>query len=94
LAFGNTERSASLELVNFVQKAADLVEREGGNRFPQLRELGGEWFRGEDYVFLWGLDGVRYVYPPDTTGEGKKTLHLKDIHGKPIGEWIVAKARR
>jgi len=38
---------------------------------------------------VWGLDGMRYVYPPDVSGEGKNMLDLKDINGKPIGKLFV-----
>jgi signal transduction histidine kinase len=35
---------------------------------------------------------MRYVYPPNPSGEGKYMLKLKDINGKPIGKWIVSRA--
>jgi signal transduction histidine kinase len=84
--------SPSTELIGFVQKAVSLVEREGETSFAKFRRPDSEWFHGNQYVFIWGLDGMRYVYPPDTSGEGKNMLSLKDINGKPIGRWIVARA--
>jgi len=84
---------ASAEVVAFVQRAAALVESEGEASFPRFRECDSEWFRGDRYVFVWGLDGMRHVYPPDPSGEGKNMLALKDVNDKPIGEWLVAKAR-
>jgi hypothetical protein len=84
--------SASGELSDFVRNAAHLIEQEGESAFPRFREAGSEWFRDDRYVFVWGLDGMRYVYPPDPSGEGKNMRHLTDVKGKPIGEWFIAKA--
>ncbi len=77
------------ELVSFVVSAAEEIEKVGEEAFPQFREKGGKWFRNDSYVFVWGLDGMRYVYPPDLSGEGKNMLGLEDINGKPIGRMIV-----
>jgi len=75
------------ELVTFVNAAVELIEEYGEEAFPQFKE--DEWFVGDLYVFVWGLDGMRYVYPPDPAGEGKNMLELKDINGKPIGKLFV-----
>jgi len=77
------------ELVSFVVSAAEEIEKVGEEAFPQFREKGGKWFRNDSYVIIWGLDGMRYVYPPDLSGEGKNMLGLEDINGKPIGRMIV-----
>jgi signal transduction histidine kinase len=89
--FADTKHSAS-ELISFVREAADLVEKEGEAAFPKLRDPEGEWFKGDTYVFVWGLDGLRRVFPPDTAGEGRNMRDLKDINGKPIGQWFIARA--
>jgi signal transduction histidine kinase len=80
------------ELISLVQEAAELIEREGEAAFPQLRDPGGKWFEEDSYVFVWGLDGKRHVFPPDTTGEGQNMRNLKDINDKPIGRWFIARA--
>ena len=87
----DTKHSAS-ELISFVQAAADLVEKEGEAAFPKFRDPEGEWFEGDSYVFVWGLDGTRHVFPPDTAGEGQNMRNLKDINDKPIGQWFIARA--
>jgi signal transduction histidine kinase len=89
--FAETKHSAG-ELISFVQKAAALIEQEGEAAFPKFRDPGGKWFEDDSYVFVWGLDGKRYVFPPDTTGEGKNMRDLKDINDKPIGQWFIARA--
>lgn len=92
LAFAADRESASGELVRFVHSATALIEQEGERAFPKFREAGGPWFSGDEYVFIWGLDGMRYVYPPDPSGEGENMRRLKDVKGKPIGEWFIARA--
>jgi signal transduction histidine kinase len=90
-AFAGTQHSAS-ELIAFVRQAAALIEKEGEAAFPQFREPGSEWFEGDRYVFVWGLDGKRYVFPPDTSGEGQNMRDLRDVNNKPIGQWFIARA--
>ena len=85
-------KDLSTELISFVQAAAELIEKEGEAAFPKLRDPGGKWFEDDSYVFVWGLDGTRHVFPPDTTGEGKNMRNLKDINDKPIGQWFIARA--
>lgn len=92
LGFAADEDSASAELVSFVRDAAALIEQEGEAAFPKFRKPAGKWFHGDEYVFVWGLDGMRYVYPPDPSGEGENMRRLKDVKGKPIGEWFIARA--
>ena len=77
------------ELVSFVNRAVDLIEKYGEEAFPQFRIKGSEWDHDDLYIFVWGVDGMRYVYPPDVSGEGKNMLDLKDINGKPIGKLFV-----
>jgi signal transduction histidine kinase len=89
--FADTKHSAS-ELISFVQAAADLIEKEGEAAFPKLRDPEGEWFEGDSYVFVWGIDGIRHVFPPDTAGEGQNMRDLRDINDKPIGQWFIARA--
>jgi signal transduction histidine kinase len=87
----DTKHSAS-ELITFVRKATALIETEGEAAFPKFRDPEGEWFEGDNYVFVWGLDGIRHVFPPNTAGEGQDMRDLKDINNKPIGRWFIARA--
>ena len=89
--FADTKHSAS-ELISFVKEAAALIEKEGEAAFPKFRDPGSKWFEGNRYVFVWGLDGIRRVFPPDTAGEGQDMRDLKDINNKPIGRWFIARA--
>jgi len=77
------------ELVSFVNSAVELIEKNGEEVFPQFKLKGSQWLHNDLYIFVWGLDGMRYVYPPDPSGEGKNMLELKDINEKPIGKLFV-----
>lgn len=83
------EHEETIDLIRFVDDAVELIEKEGEESFPRFREKNGEWFTGDRYIFVWGIDGIRYVYPPDTGGEGKNMLGLEDVDGKPIGRLFV-----
>ena len=81
------------DLVALVEAAAEAVQQQGEAVFPQFRIEGSRWYQGDKYVFVWDLQGNRYVYPPDVEHERANVLNLKDAGGKPIGEMIVAAAK-
>jgi signal transduction histidine kinase len=89
--YADTQHAAG-ELIAFVRQAAALIEKVGEAAFPEFREPGGKWFEGDRYVFVWGLDGKRHVFPPDTGGEGQDMRDLRDVNDKPIGRWFIARA--
>ncbi len=88
------QHQATKELINFVDKAAHLVAEKGEEAYPMFRDKGSEWFLNNDYIFIWGMDGERYVYPPDVSGEGKNMSDLKDVNAKPIGKMIIESAEK
>ena len=85
-------KPATRNLVAFVEAAAAAVHQEGEEAFPDFRRVGGPWYQGDRYIFVWDLQGNRYVYPPDPEHERGNFLNLKDVGGKPIGKMIVAAA--
>jgi len=72
-----------------VVEAADLIEDKGEDAFSELRQEGTKWFHDDTYVFVWMTDGVRVVYPPDPSGEGKNMSTLVDVTGKAIGRLFI-----
>ncbi len=88
----NYENEETKELVLFVNEATQEIEKFGEKAFPQFREKNSKWFYNSTYVIVWGLDGMRYVYPPDVSGEDKNMLDMKDINDKPLGKMLVEKA--
>lgn len=80
-------------LVALVEAAADAVRQHGEQVFANFRQEGSPWYKGDHYIFVWDLQGNRYVYPPDIKHEQGNMLNLKDVGGKPIGRMIVDAAK-
>ncbi|MBI4814574.1 MAG: cache domain-containing protein [Methanobacterium sp.] len=85
-----SESRQKTELVSLVDQAAQLIEEQGETAFPELRS--SSWAHNDSYVFVWRLDGIRVVYPPDPSGEGKNMTDLVDSQGKPIGQLFIQTA--
>jgi cytochrome c len=78
-------------VVALVDGASQLISEKGVQAFPELRTA--PWVNGDLYVFVWQMDGIRVVYPPDASGEGKNMSSLKDSTGKPIGQLFIQTAQ-
>ena len=87
------ENPETLELVQLVADAAELVRKEGEKAFTKFRQPNSQWRSGERYIFVLDPDGVMQVHP-DPELEGHDTLELKDVHGKPIIRGLIAAALR
>jgi signal transduction histidine kinase len=74
---------------SLVKDAINLIEEKGEESFPEFRKEGGKWYHDDYYIFVWTINGVRVVYPPDPSGEGKNMSDLEDINGKPIGKLFI-----
>ncbi len=83
----HAKEAAAIEA--FVQSAAALIEEKGDEAFHAFRQKGSKWFHDDQYIYVWNMEGFRYVYPPDVKGEGKNVRDLKDIDEKPIGELMI-----
>lgn len=81
------------EVVLLVETAVEAVEALGEGVFADFRVQGGQWYRGDLYVFVWDLEGNRYVYPPDPEHERQNLLNLQDAGGKPIGRMFIERAQ-
>jgi len=86
------EDKQKAELVSLVDQAVQLIAEQGEAAFPELRS--SQWVHNDSYVFVWRLDGIRVVYPPDPSGEGKNMTSLVDYEGKPIGELFIQTAEK
>lgn len=87
----SAENQQKEELVSMVNQATQLIEQQGESAFPELRS--SSWVHNDSYMFVWRLDGIRVVYPPDVTGEGKNMTDLVDSDGKPIGKLFIQTAQ-
>jgi signal transduction histidine kinase len=81
------------DLVALVEAAAAAVHDRGEAAFADFRVENSRWYKGNSYVFVWDLQGNRYVYPPDVEHERTNVLDLRDAGNKPIGRMIIAAAK-
>jgi len=86
----NPNKDAVITLVN---NAVAEVAAKGAEAFDEFRQKDSPWFQGDRYVFVWGIDGMRYCYPPDVSGEGKNMADLCDPAGRPIGRQFISTAQ-
>ena len=75
--------------VSQVNSAVELIEVEKEQAFPQFREKDSQWFYDDFYIFVWRIDGIRMVYPPNVSIEGQDMSELVDFNDKPIGKIFI-----
>jgi signal transduction histidine kinase len=81
---GADERQENVS--NLVREAATLIQQNGEEAFPQIREK-GKFYTDDFYIFVWKVEGdkiTRVVYPPDLNQEGVDVSNLKDDNGVSI----------
>ncbi|MCK9203707.1 MAG: cache domain-containing protein [Bacteroidales bacterium] len=81
----------TINLVNLVNDAADLIAQRGESAFKSFMTDGSRWRTGETYIFICGIKGDIFVHE-DTSLIGKNEYGLRDINGKPIIQWFIRKA--
>jgi signal transduction histidine kinase len=87
---GNDERQENVVLL--VTEAANLVQQNGEEAFPQFRTP-GKFFTDDFYIFVWKVEGdkiTRVVYPLDSNGEGVDVSDLKDNYGVSLTKMFMA----
>lgn len=79
------------QLIALVKDAAEMVRLKGEVAFTDFRISGSRWRKGEAYIFVLDPSGNMIVHP-DPALEGKNTIDLKDINGRPIIRGLIAAA--
>ncbi|MCE5215230.1 MAG: cache domain-containing protein [Methanobacterium sp.] len=74
-----------------VDRAVDQIQSKGEAAFQEFNSP--IWYQGDTYIFVWRMDGIRVVYPPDQSGIGQNMTDLKDINGKNIGMLFIQTAK-
>jgi signal transduction histidine kinase len=87
------EHEETRRLVALVKEAAELIHAQGEKAFGEFRVAGSRWRQGDTYVFVLDREGNMLVHP-DPALEGRNTLDLKDIIGKPIIRGLIDAATR
>ena len=78
----NFKYNQTRQLVEYVNKAALLIEQKGESAFEELRSV--PWYYGEHYIFVDNLDGVEIFNPAFPAIEGKNLMDFKDSWGKRV----------
>jgi signal transduction histidine kinase len=71
-------------IVQQVDAAARLLQRQGRSAFETLRDRRGPYFFHDTYVFVDTPDGVEVLNPAFAEVEGRNILQLKDKNGKAM----------
>ena len=87
------EHQASRDLVDFVTRAAGLVEKSGARACEAFKQEGGEWLEGERYVFVLDMQGNAICHPNPSL-EGRNLTEVRDPDGKPIMKLILRQLSR
>lgn len=88
------EIDTKVDIENLVNDAVELIEQKGEEAFPEFRKSDSKWYHDDTYVFVWGINGIRYVYPPDRDMENMNVKGLDDLRNKPIGEEFIKIAKK
>lgn len=79
-----------LYVVEQVDDAVEILEREGEAAFPALRDPASGFKFYDSYVFVMAENGVHLVNAGFPEHEGENMLDVKDSDGKVIGREILA----
>jgi signal transduction histidine kinase len=82
------------QLVQCVEDAARLVEKRGSQAFHDFSVPGSRWFNDKNYLFIYDINGVCLFHPAMPELVGRNLLDLKDMNGKPVGQYINDIGRR
>jgi cytochrome c len=70
------------EIKEMVDRAAALIDNKGKEAFPEFKKKGGEWYKGDTYLFVADMKGITLVNAGFPDEDGKNRLDLKDANGK------------
>lgn len=77
-----------------VNRAADLVAKEGDASFAELRDRKGPYYFMDTYVFVMTPEGLEVVNAGQPSMEGTNILNLKDVNGKDVTRQCLEQAEK
>jgi cytochrome c len=75
-----------------VNKAAELIDKNGRAAFTEFRKKDSEWFHGATYLFVYDLKGNVLLNPAFPMREGTNVTGQKDAKGKLFHNEIIKTA--
>lgn len=77
------------QIVELVNKAAQLIDNKGKAVFPELGKPDSEWRQGDTYVFVDDMKGVQIFSGGFPILTGKDVSTFKDANGKPFFQKFI-----
>lgn len=84
---GITSEQSAMQLA---QDSAKLIEEQGEGAFDFIRNN----IKGDSYAFVWSIDSVRLVFPPNPEIEGESVEGLTDAEGNSLEDLFIGKAKQ
>jgi signal transduction histidine kinase len=84
----------TLELIDFVQSAADYFALHGQDAFGDFSEKDSKWWSGSRYLFIYDLQGICIFHPVNKELQGQNLIDMQDMNGKPVIKYIIDIASR
>jgi signal transduction histidine kinase len=82
------------EAIALVEKAAAFVSEHGKEKgLAEMNKPGGQFDKGELYVFVLDLNGVMAAQPKNPKAVGEKLIDKPDNKGKLFRKEIIEKAK-
>ena len=88
------EPPESRRLVDLVTRAAELFGERGPAACAEFKREGGEWRRGDAYVFVIDMEGEAVCHPAKPDLEGRNILEIRDPDGKPVVQLFLRQLAR
>jgi cytochrome c len=71
-------------IVDKVEQAVALLEKEGAAAFPKFQGKGSEFIFNGTYIWVHSADGRMLMHPIKADLVGGNVFRIKDVHGKPF----------
>src|ERR1051325_5828069 len=77
------------EVKALVDRAARVIDSKGREAFPEFKKRGGEWYKGDTYLFVADMKGITLMNAGFPDEDGKNRLDFKDANGKAFIRDII-----
>lgn len=76
-------------LIGFVDSAGEHLRLNGTAALKDFRDPAGAWIEGDNYIFVYDMDGKTLVLPPQSNLEGTSRILTADPKGERYVETMV-----
>ena len=77
------------EVRALVDRAARVIDNKGREAFPEFKKRGGEWYKGDTYLFVADMKGITLMNAGFPDEDGENRLDFKDANGKAFIREII-----